>query len=190
MTVNRMRIFAHPVLLCPRRADLQIGRLEEDVMAALGEGRSMEESVILAYRAQDIALPDSLNCAMTHFSPVDSIRGDVLIRHTQRPPEDLAVYGLFGGSGVITPEMNEGHGMRATLLTRRDLEPGDVLWFSDDPFGSRSCLCLYTGKCLIGAWEAGEVPRLMEAEETDRLIDSLFGRYAFLVLRPGQGPRT
>ena len=73
-----------------------------------------------------------------------------------------------------------------TLITRRDLQPGDLILCSDDGFGEKSCTSFFDGEALHGIFEAGEAPRTLSGEAADAFIDSLFGRFAFVVLRPWQ----
>jgi len=125
--------------------------------------------------------------ASRYFFPYDSLPSDVLYR---RPavPGDASVPGLFGGFGVITPEMGPGGGMRCVTVGRRDLEPGDVIFCSDDPFAARACAFVYTGETLVGCPDPGTEPRPFTAEETERFLERLFGRFSFLLLRPCQRP--
>lgn len=126
--------------------------------------------------------------ALAHFNRLfwlhDSTGGDVLYRRSQDPRRDMAVYGLFGGYGVVTPELATDYGIRCTAIHRSDLMPGDVILWGEDPYGKTLSTTLYTGSRLVGPVEAGEEQKTLEGEEIDRFIDSLFGRFFFVVLRP------
>ena len=57
----------------------------------------------------------------------------------------------------------------------------------DDPFGDKAYSAFYDGRRLIGVFEADGQTRSIEGQELESFIDSLFGRFAFLHLRPSQG---
>ena len=57
----------------------------------------------------------------------------------------------------------------------------------DDDFGKASYSCFYDGTQLLGRFSVEDGNRIICGEEIERFIDSLFGRFAFLLLRPWQG---
>jgi hypothetical protein len=57
----------------------------------------------------------------------------------------------------------------------------------DDSFGDQAYSAFYDGERFIGSFEAGGQTRTMEGEELEQFVDSLFGRFAFLHLRPSLG---
>ena len=72
-------------------------------------------------------------------------------------------------------------------VNREDLLPGDVLLCLEDSFGDVAYSAFFDGEKLIGCFEAGGKTRSISGEELDAFMDSLFGRFAFLLLRPAQG---
>ena len=175
---------AAPILL--RRPALPVDpkQLAQDFGQSLQRGCDCFAALSDACRMQK--LPFSLerrDWASRYFFPYDAVDVDVLYRRPAAPG-DASVPGFFGGQGVITPEMGPGTGMRCTRISRRDLEPGDILLVSDDSYGSLAYACVFTGEVLAGCPEAGAPFRTFTEEETDRFLDSLFGRFAFILLRP------
>lgn len=114
------------------------------------------------------------------FCRIDSVQGDVLVRRTQKPDEDGAVYGMFGGTGVITPETLRDGDIRATQVTVADFMDNDILVTADDAgFGGARA---YTYR--DGAFHENGTDKTMTAEEGARLVDSLPGGFCFVLLRP------
>ncbi len=188
VTVNDLQIYAHPILLGRPMDCAAWQTIQETVLAEMECGATALAAASAAYGKFDIALnPEEKPYCRTHFSFHDSPAGDVLSRRPQKPFEDLAVYGAFGGKCVITPEMTVTQGVRMTHITRADLLPGDVLLCLDDGVGNCTYSAFFDGECLHGRFEPDEENHIIRDEELDRFIDSLFGRYAFLLLRPWQG---
>jgi len=98
--------------------------------------------------------------------------------------KDFSVYSLFVGYGVVTPEHPVNYGIRCSKIKRSDLMPGDIILVSDDPYGTKTYSSFYTGKKLIGRFRADENSKCIENSEIDRFVDSLFGRFCFVILRP------
>ncbi|MCR4804592.1 MAG: C40 family peptidase [Clostridia bacterium] len=114
----------------------------------------------------------------------DTAAGDVLSR---RPPDKEAngsVYGLFGGFGVITPQIAAGGENRAVHIDRNCLEPGDIILCADDALMTKCYSAAWDGASLAGSFECGEAPSVKSGEDADRWIDTLFGRFCFAVIRP------
>ena len=65
-------------------------------------------------------------------------------------------------------------------ITKEDLRPGDVLLIMDDGFGVSSASYYWDGESLVGGEAA------VTGAEADALIEGLFAKYAFLLLRPAQ----
>ena len=186
VTVNGLEIYAYRVLL-GKEPPAWLAGLCRDVAAAVAKGTDALEAAARAYGAFGIPVDGTPGRWVgTHFFLHDSTKGDCLSRQPQQPKVDLTVYSGFGGAGVITPEMATQDGMRMTLITRRDLQPGDLILCSDDGFCEKSYTSFFDGEALHGIFEAGEAPRTLSGEAADAFIDSLFGRFAFVVLRPWQ----
>jgi len=186
--VNGMRVFSPRVLLGAAPSIPEKELLIRQAETFIRQGLGVTEAVAKVVRGLGVAMePQAPRYAVTYFHQYDAVAGCVLARLPQKPQQDLAVYGMFGGMGVITPEMAYSESIRTTQLSLRDLEPGDVIWCSDDPYGTGAYACLYTGESLVGSFESNGQCRALQGEEMDRFIDTLFGRYAFLLLRPWQG---
>ena len=111
----------------------------------------------------------------------------MISRRPQKPFEDLAVYTGFGGKNVITPEMAAGSYVRTTFISAKDLLPGDVLLCLEDSFGDVAYSAFFDGEKMTGVFAPEGKTCEITGEELDRFMDSLFGRFAFLLLRPAQG---
>jgi uncharacterized repeat protein (TIGR01451 family) len=189
VTVNDLIVYAHPVMLGRKMTDTQWESVKETALAQIAAGTTAVEAAAKAYAPLGVKIdPVQKRYSWTYFCYHDSTAGDALSRQPQKPFEDLAVYGGFGGKHVITPEMTAvAAGVRTTHILLRDFLPGDVLLCLDDSFGDVAYSSFFDGERLVGCFEAGGETRTMEGEELERFIDSLFGRFAFLHLRPSLG---
>ena len=189
VTVNGLTVYAHPVLLGRKMTESQWLAVKETALAEIASGATAIAAAAKAYAPLGIQMdPVQKRYSWTYFCYHDSTAGDALSRQPQKPFADLAVYGGFGGKNVITPEMTAVPGdVRTTYLRPRDFLPGDVLLCMDDAFGDRAYSAFYDGERFIGCFEAEGQTCTMEGEELEKFIDSLFGRFAFLQLRPSQG---
>ena len=189
VTVNDLIVYAHPVLLGRKMTDSQWRIVKETALAEIAKGETAVAAAAKAYAPLGIQMdPRQKRYSWTYFCYHDSTAGDALSRQPQKPFEDLAVYGGFGGKNVITPEMTAvAAGVRTTHILPRDLQPGDVILCMEDAFGDSSYSAFYDGERLVGCFEAGGQTRKMEGQELEQFIDSLFGRFAFLHLRPSLG---
>lgn len=191
VTVNHLIVYAHPILLGRTMSAEQWETIKTATLSAITKGETALKAASVAYSAFGIHLnPEGRQYSVSHFSVHDSTKGAVLSRRPQRPFFDMTVYAAFGGKAVITPEMASKQGVRITHITSEDLLPGDLLLCLDDAFGERSYSSFYDGEHLIGQFEAGTDIRVIQNEELDCFVDSLFGRYAFLLLRPWQAYGT
>lgn len=114
----------------------------------------------------------------------DTVAGDVLSKRPSRPSEDMNVYGLYGGFGVITPQIAAGEEVRAVYIDRSCLEPGDMILCADDALLEKCYAACWDGEGLSGSFEYSETPACRKGKEADHWIDSLFGRFCFAVIRP------
>ena len=189
VTVNDLIVYVHPVMLGRKMTDTQWESVKETALAEIAKGKTAVEAAAKAYAPLGVKIdPVQKRYSWTYFCYHDSTAGDALSRQPQKPFEDLAVYGGFGGKNVVTPEMAAvAAGVRTTHILPRDFLPGDVLLCLDDSFGDVVYSSFFDGERLVGCFEAGGETRTMEGEELERFIDSLFGRFAFLHLRPSLG---
>lgn len=189
VSVNDLIVYAHPVLLGRKMTESQWQTVKKIALAEIDKGATAVEAAAKAYASLGIQMDDrQKRYSWTYFCYHDSTAGDALSRQPQKPFEDLAVYGGFGGKNVITPEMTAvAAGVRTTHMLPRDLQPGDVLLCLEDAFGDVAYSAFFDGERLVGCFEPGGETRAVEGEELERFVDSLFGRFAFLHLRPVQG---
>lgn len=189
VTVNDLIVYAHPVLLGRKMTDAQWEAVKKTTLEEIAKGATVVEAAARGYAPLGIQMDGrQKRYSWTYFCYHDSTAGDVLSRQPQKPFADLAVYGGFGGKNVITPEMTAVPGnVRTTHILPRDFLPGDVLLCMDDAFGDKAYSAFFDGERLIGSFEADGQTRTIEGEELEKFIDSLFGRFAFLHLRPSQG---
>lgn len=82
---------------------------------------------------------------------------------------------VHGGKGVISPESCSTFGVRSTHISA--LQAWDIILVSDDANHKNACEYFWNGDKFLGA----HVP-------SERLIDSLFGKFCFAVLRPSLTP--
>lgn len=188
VTVNGLEVYAHPVLLGRAMTDDQWKSVKETALTELQSGATAIAAAAKAYGSLGISLdPVQKHYSWTYFCFHDATAGDVLSRQPQKPFEDLAVYSGFGGKCVITPEMTAVNGVRTTHILPRDLLPGDVVLCLEDGFGDVAYSAFYDGERLVGCFGPDGRTRAIHGEELERFIDSLFGRFAFLLIRPSQG---
>ncbi len=114
----------------------------------------------------------------------DAPTGDVLSRREQLPQIDGAVYSLFGGTGVVTPEMISHPFIRVNQIRISDILAGDIIVVSDDATADKAYSVVCTGDALIGKLEANGISTAIAGKAAREFIDSLMGRFAFVVLRP------
>ena len=154
----------------------QIQHLLADFNSAYKDTHDAFTAAAQAYRKRGIVLKkDTLPRLFVLF---DALSGDVLYRRHQQPDKDMAVYSLFGGSGVITPELAFDLNIRTQYLTENDLMPGDVILTADDALCRNIHTWFYDGKTLYADREA------LTGKDKEAAIDSLLGRFVFAVLRP------
>jgi len=185
VSVNALEIYAPRVLLADRPDENRIREFTARIREKAESGASVWETAADAFAALDIPFPATEQCAIRKFFRLhDSTGGDVLSRRPQNPRKEAAVYAMFGGIGVVTPELASADGMRTVKIRPRDLLPGDILLCSDDPYGGKTYSCCYTGDGLIGRFDAEDGTRTLTGEALDAFVDSLFGRFCFILLRP------
>ena len=188
VTVNELIVYAHPVLLGRQMTDAQWKAVKETALTELGKGETAVAAAAKAYAPLGITMdPVQKHYSWGKFCYHDTPAGDVVSRRPQKPFEDLAVYTGFGGKNVITPEMAAGSYVRTTFISAKDLLPGDVLLCLEDSFGDVAYSAFFDGEKMTGCFEAEGKTCSICGEELDTFMDSLFGRFAFLLMRPSQG---
>lgn len=185
VTVNGLEVFAHKVPLGNRLTPDEICKLN----SAMEKEKNLPTALkgaAKAYGSIGIAILDcETDYIRRYFFMYDSTSGDILYRKPQNPQKDGAVYSLFGGIGVTTPENSADPFIRTTKPLRSDLAPGDLIIISDDPYGKSCYSAYYTGEALIGKFESADEPlSTLTGDKVDEFIDSLLGRFAFIVIRP------
>lgn len=185
VVVNMLKVYAPQVLLGKKLELTEIEKIVTDTESEILKGTKALFAATKRYKALNIRMTDDEqqfihNCFYLH----DSTKGDVLSRRNQKQEIDLAVYSMFGGIGVVTPEIAVVDGIRCNKIRKCDLLPGDIVLCADDSHGVNTYSSLYTGEKLVGVFEANGKITELTPEETDQFIDSLFGRFCFVVLRP------
>ena len=183
VTVNGLEVFAHKVPVGTMLTDTEKETLGASIKAETKSGYSFD-AVRNAYSKIGIAIKGSeADHIRTLFAFHDAVGCDVLSRNDQRPEEDMALYSYFGGTRVTTPEMVSKYFVRTNKPKRTDLAPGDIILLAANATATKCYSCYYTGEELIGRFEDTDDMILTE-EKIDAFIDSLIGRFAFVVLRP------
>ncbi|MBQ8562481.1 MAG: hypothetical protein IJ443_01145, partial [Firmicutes bacterium] len=186
VTINGLDIYTQPVLLGKPISQEQQNQIAETVLAEMTAGSNSVKAAAKAYAEHGISMEQRKEeYFFSHFYLHDaSVGTDVLSRRPQNPYEDMAVYSYFGGIGVITAEMGSSTGIRTTRIGVSDLMPGDIILCSEDTFGKRSYASFYDGNCLTGSFDVDEETRTIEGKELAAFVDSLLGRFCWMVLRP------
>ena len=180
----------------------------EDLLRATSEAEDPARRAFDWYRSKGAPLeadPDRILYRL--FSLHDGAAGDVLVRYPERE-DDCAAPRLYGGYGVVSPENSESGRSRAAYLTKEQLLPGDIIVAADDALCTQSYAAIYTGSGLLGRFgrrsgadgfgpagcegshskpspaPADEGAGKLSGSDMDDYIDSLFGRFVFIVLRP------
>lgn len=185
VSVNGLQI-ASPVVSCAYvPGELEIGRLTETVKARIANGDETLLAASAAYGEQGVPLnPDLQALLAALFYRRDSVAGNILIRKWQKPQQGMAADALFGGYGVITPEVVYDTQIRCRRVRREDLQPGDIVVCCDDAYMKEAYACYYTGDALYGKVDAhGKVQEIC-GDEIDTYLGTLFGRFCFIVIRP------
>ena len=184
VTVNGLEVFTHQIplgkSLCESEARIISLEVEKkDAPTALMLAASAYEGLGLKILSKEV------DFIRSYFFMYDSTSGDVLYRKPQCPTSDGGLYSLFGGTGVTTPENSANPFIRTTKPMRANLASGDIIIISNDPYGVDSYSLFYTGEALIGKFEGNdEKISSRTGEDIDAFVDSLLGRFAFIVIRP------
>ena len=181
-TVSGILVSAPPVLIGKRLSVSEEGLISSAAKMANGD---MLSHISRAYRDIGISVPDNEKAVFSSlFYLHDAPGGDVLSRRAQKPFSDGAVYSLFGGTGVVTPEMISYPFIRANQILERDFIPGDIIVVADDALANRAYTSVYTAEAIFGEFEADGKFSALSGKAAREFIDSLMGRFAFAVLRP------
>ena len=181
---NGLQVYAPRVLVGNNLSDQQAQSVLAAVQSAAKAGSSTEEAVNAAYQTIGIPLPDRRLLLRDLFHRYDSVNGEVFVRRVQNPSQDMAVYGYFGGIGVVTPDVGCAPFLRTTQLRMEDLMPGDILLVSDDYTNFHNYEAMFTDDGFLGSFEHGQAPSALTGAEAAAWLDSLPGRFAYALLRP------
>lgn len=182
--VNGLQVYAPFVLVGKNLSEAGTKTLPAAVETALSRGRTAEEAIREAYAAQGVELPAFRLWLRDLFQRIDSTRGEIFVRRAQTPSADMAVYGYFGGTRVLTPEVCYDPFLRTLQLRMEDLQAGDILLCADDHTNRQICAAMYTGSGFLGSFEVSQPPAALTGEEAARWLDTLPGRFAWILLRP------
>lgn len=185
VTVNGLNVYSPKVLIGKSYDNHKFEQLNKNVSDSIHNNMTAIKAASLAYTKLGIKMEENekqhiFNCFYLH----DSTSGDVLSRRAQNPRKDMAVYAMFGGTGVVTPEMISYPHIRCNQIRRRDLMPGDIILCCNDPYAAETYSSYYNGEALVGRFEFDDDAKTLKNGEIDRFIDSLLGRFCFVILRP------
>lgn len=182
---NNIPIWAERVLVAPRIEEKQLKKIVSDVVC--NTSGTLYEQIVSGYKAEGITLPPTpFRLLFPCFRLIDSSAGDVLWRIPQRPEADMALYAYFGGTGVITPEICADTNIRTQKVWTRDLQPGDFILISDNPEFSKLHCLFFTDKGILQQFADESICFIPFGENTNKLIETLPGRFCFITFRPQQ----
>ena len=188
VTVNGMHVFCREIhcgrVLTAEEA-AQVCAAVMDAVTESADGETVAAAAFEAYGKRGAKWYVDCRAAMTRlFFRHDALSGDVLSRRTPDAHTDGAAYGLYGGKGVVSPSSGFSFIDRTRDLRLSALMPGDIIITCGDALFSSCRSFCYTGKSVIGVFECGGKAEERSDEAAERFIESLFGCYAFVVLRP------
>lgn len=176
--VNGLPVWAERVLLH--------GTLDRLAAIPVAAGPDLLSSLSESLGNQGLSFPSTGEQLLSsYFMRYDSAAGDVLWRRPQEPWRDGALYSYFGGTGVITPEAGTDLLIRTKRITSGDLQPGDIILCSDDALFTHTYASLVTPAGLEGRFAPDTEPSRLWGEPMERFVDSLPGRFCYVVVRPG-----
>ena len=184
IVANGLHVYAPPVLIGKNLTEQDAETLKNAMLGA-PDSLSAAEAIRDAYAAIGISIPTAHHLLLRDlFYRHDSITDEVFSRRKQNPPEDMAVYSFFGGIGVITPETCYDLFIRTTQLRMDDLQIGDILLCTDDYTAHKTYAAMYIGNGFHGSFAPNEPLSTRLGEDAVRYLDTLPGRYAYVILRP------
>jgi len=188
VAVNGLEIHAKKVLLGKEFSEADKAAVVADVRDEIALGANAVEAAAKVYADYGIEMShckkDYIKKLFYHFDTCARTDNNILVRRKQQPYKDMCPYGLFGGKGVVTSEICYINDIRTTEIRACDLMEGDLILCCNDAFGKQTYAMFFTGESLIGPVEAGLAPKEISGEEMNAFINSLFGRFCFIVLRP------
>jgi len=181
---NDITVFAEPV-----RVARSVEKSVRDavVMQVINAKGPLYDRVVSAYQKAGITLPQNpFDLLFPCFRLFDSQAGYVLWRFPQAPQCDLSLYSYFGGTGVITPELSADPECRVRKVRAEHLQTGDLVMISDDHEFSKTHCLFVTGDGILTQFDGEEIALIPNGEEANKLIETLPGRFCFIVFRPEQ----
>ena len=186
VTVNGLSVFTHQTLVGKKLVEGEVKEINKSAYEKKDSVISIIDAVRKEYeRIGAKILANETEYIRNSFFMYDSTSGDLLYRKPQNPASDGAVYSMFGGKGVTTPENSAYPFIRTTKPISADFAPGDIIVISNDPYGVNCFSAYYTGTALIGKFEdSDEAISVRDGAQVAEFFDSLLGRFAFIVIRP------
>ena len=189
--VNGLKIHGNKVLLGKAITEEEAAAVTAEMRTELAAGRNAVEAAAQVYGRRGIEMNPSkkhyIHSLFHHFDTCAKENNNILVRREQNPFGDLAAYGLFGGKSVVTGDILNRPYSRTTEIRTADLLEGDIILCANDVFGAQTHALYYTGSSLIGAPEQGLASTELTGEAMEKFINSLFGRFVWVVLRPWNG---
>lgn len=189
VTVNGMHVFCREihcgrVLTAEESAQVRAAAAVKTLRESAG-AETAAAAVFEAYERLGAKLCGDCRTVMTRlFFRHDALSGDVLSRRPADPRMDGAAYGLYGGKGVVSPSAGSSFIDRTRDLRLSALMPGDIILVCDDALFTSCRSYCFTGKSVTGVFGSERKPEEQSGEAAERFVESLFGCFAFAVLRP------
>jgi len=186
LNASGLEVYAPPVLLGKNLSSDEADTVITAYKKAIESGTGVPAALSAAYNEIGIAFDENHELLMWKlFFRHDSLNGgEVFSRRVQQPDCDMAVYSYFGGASVITPEVSSDIYKRTVQLHMDDLQNGDIILCGDDHTNRTVYACMYTGEGFTGNFEAGGEIKTLCGDDAAAYLDSLMGRFAFVILRP------
>lgn len=183
--VNEIPVWAERVLVAPYINPEKINAVISNVSSDSAE--DLYTQVVASYEKIGITMPPTpFRLLFPCFRLIDSAGGDVLWRLPQRPTADMSLYSYFGGTGVITPELNADCNIRVQKLWANAFQPGDLVLISEDAIFSKIHCFFFTGDGVLTHFAGQSICKITAGEELNKLIETLPGRFCYITFRPQQ----
>lgn len=182
VSVNGLEIYVPEVIRGHKIPHKEINDISSEITEKIKNQSDVLKSVADTYSEHGIEISsDKKELFYNSFILHDSTAGDVLSKNIY---DEISLPSYFGGTGVVTPDNTRINGVRCVRIIKSDFMSGDVILVSDSAYGENLYVSFYDGNTFIGNFEANENISVKEGIEADEFIDSLFGRFAFTVIRP------
>ena len=200
VTVNGMNVFCRDVycgrVLSPDEVDTVTAVARYALSSAdagtafSGASEALLSSSLAVYTSIGACMdtfsmnPDCRGIMTRLFFRHDTLCGDVLSLRPENSRNCGIAPGLYGGKGVISPSAAYSYVERTRDLRINAFMPGDIILTCDDALLKDCRCCCFTGSSFIGEFKPGCGIEERSEASAERFVESLFGRFVFVVLRP------